>query len=390
MIRKNTEGEWHLDFLPTTRKARAIALQAVVLIAVLLVAGLLIANLQSNLKAGGINLGFGFLLGESGFDVNESLIPYSASSSYLAALVVGTLNTVHLTLACIVLSTAIGVAAGLLRLSRIKVFALVCRLYIECMRNLPKLLILLAIYVLLVVELPVAREAVSFFDLAFLSNRGFNFPSLEIDVNRVGSGGSRMATVLYLAAAGLVWFHVARRFRGHLLRFYAPAILIVAGWFMVTGGVTVVVPEFSGFDFVGGSLVSLPFLSLLIALGTYHGAQVAEVVRSGIQAVPQGQAEAGKALGLTSAQISWLIVLPQALRVMIPPMTNQYLNILKNTSIGLAVGYSDLVSIMNTSINQTFRPVELMLLTMAVYLFVGVAASVGLNVLNQRVQLRER
>ena len=376
--------------LLATRKARQNALQAVVLTALALLVWMFLSNLIENLSADGARIDFSFLLNESGFDVNETLIAYDAGSSYLSALLVGALNTVHLTLVGLVCSTAIGVMVGLLQLGDIKILRILCRLYVDSMRNLPKLLILLAVYVLLVLELPVAREAISFFDLAFLSNRGLNFPAVEIDYGLLTEPRTLLAAALFLLAFSLAWLAVRRLIKGIFLRRFLPILFLVAGLILTTGVVGFDIPEFAGFNFEGGSVVSIPFLSLAVALSVYHGAQVAEVVRSGIQSVPKGQVEAGRALGLTPSQISWLIVLPLALRVMIPPLTNQYLNLLKNTSIGLAVGYSDLVSIMNTSINQTFRPVELMLVTMTVYLVIGIAASVALNVFNRRVQLRER
>ncbi|PWW03698.1 general L-amino acid transport system permease protein [Hoeflea marina] len=388
-----TSGEslaGRLRLLLVTRKARQNALQWLVLAVVGLLIVLGLANLMGNLNAKGSQLGFGFLLGESGFDVNESMIPYSAGNSYLRALLVGTLNTLHLAIVCVVLSTVIGVFVGLLRLSEIRVFAIACRLYVETMRNLPKLLILLAVYVFLVINLPLARDAVTVLDMVYLSNRGVNLPGLRLDIAQALTlrGG-----VLFVAGAALgvgVWRWARARTPSRVFACYLPAACLAVGWGLLSGFIVLEMPQFKGFNFTGGNLVSLPFLSLVISLSVYHGAQVAEVVRGGIQAVERGQVEAGKALGLTGGQISWLIVLPQALRVMIPPMTNQYVNILKNTSIGLAVGYSDLVSIMNTTINQTFRPVELMLVAMSVYLLIGVGASIGLNAFNRRMQLKVR
>lgn len=376
--------------LLATKGARRTAIEVVVLFVVAGLAVLLVANLLDNLAAGGVRFGFAFLGNVAGFDVNESFLPYTSASSYLMALAVGALNTLHLTLVCIFFSTAIGVLVGLLQLSDIRVFGIACRIYVDAMRNLPKLLILLAVYVLLVVELPVAREAISVFDVAFLSNRGVHLPSLAVSADAVLSPGGLVFTISYLAACAILWTALRTRLVGPSRRIVLPIGLAAFGWALGSGAVTVEVPVFAGFNFEGGAVVSLPFLALTIALSVYHGAQVAEVVRGGISSVPKGQPEAGRALGLSQGNVFWLVVMPQAMRVMIPPLANQYLNILKNTSIGLAVGYSDLVSVMNTAINQTFRPVELMLVTMSVYLVIGLVASLILNWFNRRVQLKER
>ncbi|MBS8260637.1 ABC transporter permease subunit [Roseibium polysiphoniae] len=373
-----------------TQAQRQMALQIGFLFGFFALFALLISNLLQNLSSEGVAVGFGFLTNVAGFDVNESLVPYSANDSYLDALIVGTLNTLHLALVCIVLSTTIGVFVGLLQLSDIQVFGTACRLYVEAMRNLPKLLILLAVYVFLVVELPVAREAVSIFDIAYISNRGLNLPSLQISTAAIQTSQTLVLSCAYVAVCCGVWWALKHRLIGALQKFVLPVWVVLVGLAVVSGILTLEVPTFAGFNFKGGTLVSLPFLALTIALSVYHGAQVAEVVRSGISSVAKGQIEAGRALGLSKGQVSWLIILPQAMRVMIPPLTNQYVNILKNTSIGLAVGYSDLVSVMNTSINQTFRPVELMLVSMSVYLLIGIAASMFLNAFNRRVQLKER
>jgi len=376
--------------LLATRKARRAVLQAGAVAGLAGLFALLLANLLQNLDAEGHGISFAFLLSESGFDVNESAIPYDAGSSYLMAFVVGLLNTLHLTLVGVFCATAIGMLVGMIRIGGIVALNKICRLYIESMRNLPKLLILLAVYVLLVLELPVAREALSLFDIVFLSNRGLNVPALAIDLTPLSDSRTLAACGLYGMAVGAAWLSVRRRRSGILLRHALPVALVAIGLVAISGVVTIELPAFRGFNFAGGSVVSIPFFSLAVALSLYQGAQVAEVVRSGIQSVPSGQAEAGAALGLRQSQLFWLVVMPQAMRVMIPPLTNQYLNLLKNTSIGLAVGYSDLVSIMNTSINQTFRPVELMMVTMLVYLTVGVGASILLNRFNRRVQLKER
>lgn len=380
-----------LRYTRSTAFRRAL-IQAASAVLLLAFGWFLLDNLAANLNADGIVLGFGFLSQESGFDVNESLIPYSASHTYGDALLVGFTNTIHLTVVCILFSTIIGLFLGFARRSAHWLLNRAALLYVESMRNLPKLLILLAVYVLLVRELPAVRDAWSLFDLAYLSNRGIQLPTLFYR-------GTAFDLIYALLAAsslvGLLWLLRGHGAPGRVMlapsRGLAALVLLCAFavFAVVIGGVGIDVPRFEGFNFSGGAVVSIPFLSLAIALSIYHGGQIAEVVRGGIQAVPKGQTEAGHALGLTGPQVAWLIVLPQALRAIIPPLTNQYLNLMKNTSIGLAVGYSDLVSVMNTSVNQTFRPVELMLLTMAIYLAIGLTVSALLNLFNRSVQFKE-
>lgn len=374
--------------LGDARRPRQLV-QAATLAGLVLAAALLLRNLLANLHGAGAGIDFSFLGAEAGFDVNESLIPYDARDSYARALAAGLLNTLHLTVACILGATAIGVVVGLAQLGEARLVRVICRTYVETMRNLPKLLVLLAIYVALVRGLPTAREAISVFDLAFLSNRGLAFPALRLDLATLAAPRAAAAA---LGAAALGWA-VWRALGGRAPRALRRAAALAAGAAALVfgaGAARIEIPVFQGFNFEGGSAVSVQYFALAVALSVYQGAQVAEVVRSGVQSVPRGQTEAALSLGLSRRQAAWMIVLPQALRVMIPPMTSQYLNALKNTSIGLAVGYSDLVSIMNTAVNQTFRPVELMTVTLAVYLAVGWTATAALTRFERRVALRER
>ncbi len=371
---------------------RRAAIQAAAAAGLLLFGWFLLQNLSTNLSSDGIVIDFGFLSQESGFDVNESLLPYTASDSYGDALLVGLANTIHLTLVCIIFSTLIGLVLGFARRSGHWLLNRSAMVYVETMRNLPKLLILLAVYVLLVRELPTVRNAWSLSDLAYLSNRGVQVPTLSFS----GSAPDGLYAVLALLFITLLVLALLGRLYPGLkgIRISSRLTALTAAFTLVVLligylDVGIEVPRFEGFNFVGGASVSIPFLALAVALSVYHGGQIGEVVRGGIQSVPNGQIEAGYSLGLRWPQIAWLIILPQALRTIIPPLTNQYLNLMKNTSIGLAVGYSDLVSVMNTSINQTFRPVELMLLTMAIYLAIGLSVSASLNLYNRAVQFKE-
>ena len=360
-------GRWRFPAVTDKRTLR-LASQLAAAALLVLIGGLLWFNLAANLSSAGMRIDFAFLAQDSGFDLNESVIEHGPGASYANALLAGFLNTLKLTVACIVLATLVGFAIGFTSLSEHPILRHAALRYVDAMRNLPKLLILLAVYVVMVRELPGVRDAWGLGELVFISNRGIEVPAILF-----ADGWSAWAT---LAAGGVVavlgWWLFARRGHRYAGALAAALVALVA---FVLAEPQVSLPALRGFNFSGGWTVSIPFLALLIALGAYHGAQIGELVRAAILAVPEGQRQAGYALGLGPLGVMWLIVLPQALRLMVPPLTNQYINTLKNTSIGLAVGYSDFVSVMSTSVNQTFRPIELMLVTICVYLSVGLAVS---------------
>jgi len=284
---------------------------------------------MANLEERRIASGFGFLGREAGFEIGESaFLRYSASDSYLRALIVGLTNTLAVAVIGIVLSTLLGTFIGLARLAKNFLLRTLSAGYVEFIRNVPLLVQLFFWYAVITEGMPGPREALSPLPGVFLSNRGIFFPS----------------------------------FSG--------------------------VPELQGFNFVGGLAVSPEFAALLIGLVTYTAGFIAEIVRAGILAVDRGQGEAAHALGLTRAQATRLIVLPQALRVIIPPMTSQYLNLTKNSSLAVAIGYPDLVSIANTTMNQTGQAIEGIAIIMAVYLTISLSISAFMNWYNARVALR--
>ncbi|MHA2937579.1 amino acid ABC transporter permease [Vibrio sp. RC27] len=368
-----------------------LAWQVVIIISLLVAGYFLVQNIQLNLSAVGIKPSFLFLDSSAGFNISESIIPVTSSDSYYRVLFAGFLNTILLSIVCIVGATLVGVCVGILRTSSHWLGSKVAGFYIEIMRNLPKLLILLALYLAVINTLPTIRENWVFFSNIHISNRSINFPILEW-----GNG------FIFLLCLISVWFFgllVARRIAkktldktGRMYPTFWPSIVVL----MTVFGLAILVfdvhfsisyPVFKGFDFTGGGRISIQFLVLWLALSLYHGGQVAELVRGAIEAVPKGQFEAAKASGLGYTKMMRLVILPQSLRIIIPPMGNQYLNISKNTSIALAVGYSDLVSVMTTSINQTFRPIELMTITMLTYLFINLVVSSLLNRYNSRINL---
>jgi general L-amino acid transport system permease protein len=375
----------------TNREKRSFIIQLGLAMILIAISYLIVKNIHDNLAAVGIKINFGFLNGESGFDVNESLISYSASDSYARVLLVGLLNTLQLSIVCIIGSTLIGVVMGIIRAGNNWLGRRLALAYVEMLRNLPKLLILLAVFVVMVNRLPVVRHAWNIFDSIYISNRAFYYPKLiwvdNMNIVLVG-------TFVWLVAAVLWGRYVHHRqdLTGQRLPITWPIIGALLAMLLLTSTLFNIPYQFStpilkGFDFVGGGRLSVQFVALALTLSIYHGGQITELVRGGIQSVSNSQLEAAHALGLRSGQITRRVVLPQALRMIIPPMGNQYLNLIKNTSIGLAIGYSDLVSVMSTSINQTFRPIELMSITMMTYLAISLVVTALLNWFNARTKI---
>ncbi len=373
------------------REKRSFVIQLVLALVLIAVSYVIVQNVRDNLAAVGIRVDFGFLIGEAGFDVNESLIAYSASDSYARVLLVGFLNTLELSILCIFGSTLIGVVMGIIRAGNNWLGSRLAMAYVELFRNLPKLLILLAVFVVMVNRLPVVRQAWNLFDGVYISNRSFYFPKL---IWADGMGFVAITILLWLVAV-LFWNRYVGRYQeltGRRLPVAWPALLVLFFAVALTSVVFGVSYQFSlpvlkGFDFAGGGRLSVQFIALAITLSIYHGGQITELVRGGIQSVSKSQLEAAHALGLRPGQITRLVIMPQALRMIIPPMGNQYLNLIKNTSIALAIGYSDLVSVMSTSINQTFRPIELMSITMMIYLAISLVVTALLNWFNARTRI---
>ncbi len=376
-----------------TKEKRSFVIQLGLAAILVAVSYIIVQNVRDNLADVGIRLGFGFLAGEAGFDVNESLITYSASDSYGRVLLVGFLNTLELSILCILGATVIGVVMGIIRASNNWLGSRLAMAYVELFRNLPKLLILLAIFVVMVNRLPVVRQAWNMFDGIYISNRAFYFPKLIWNDRMIFV----LAGISVWLFVSILWGWYVNRHQGLTGR-RLPMGLPISGSLLAVLLLTSIlfsvpyqfsIPVFKVFDFIGGGRLSLQFAALAITLSIYHGGQITELVRGGIQSVPREQIEAASALGLKSSRVLRLVILPQALRMIIPPMGNQYLNLIKNTSIALAIGYSDLVSVMSTSINQTFRPIELMSITMMTYLAISLVITALLNWFNARTKIIE-
>jgi general L-amino acid transport system permease protein len=377
-----------------SERARGYLYQALLLIAIGGLAWYLLSNTLHNLASRGIQVGFAFLGKEAGFEIAEKLIEYDATRSYAQALAVGLLNTLHVALLGIVIATLLGALVGIARLSSNWLVARIAGAYVEFMRNIPLLLQLLIWYGLFTELLPGVRQAIRVGDWIFISQRGFRFAWPEAH-----QGWTAALWALLLGALlSLVWRAVVRRRQAASGEQWPLALPIaafivglpVAAWALFGAPTTIEVPVLRGFDYQGGKVISPEFTALLIGLSTYTAAFIAEVVRAGILAVDRGQGEAAMALGLSPAQRLRLVTLPQALRVIIPPITSQYLNLTKNSSLAVAIGYPDLVAIANTTMNQTGQAIEAIAILMAVYLSISIAISVFMNWYNARVRLVER
>jgi general L-amino acid transport system permease protein len=374
------------------RRVRSVLYQIAVIGGVVLVGAYLVSNTLANLESRNIATGFGFLGREAGFGVSESPIEYSPADSYARVLVVGLLNTLKVSIVGIVLATIVGTIAGIARLSHNWLVARFASVYVEGLRNIPVLLQLFFWYALISEALPGPRQALHPLPGVFLSARGLKFPEPVWQTTHLMMF---VAFLVGIAAAWAIgrWARLRRERTGQPFPSIQVGMALVIGlpilvWILGGAPMAMDVPELRGFNFVGGFTVTPEFTALLVGLVLYTGTFIAEIVRGGILAVAHGQTEAGLALGLSPGQALQLIVLPQALRVIIPPLTSQYLNLTKNSSLAVAIGYPDLVSTANTAINQTGQAVEGIAIIMAVYLTISLSISMFMNWYNQRIALK--
>ncbi|AOB28550.1 MULTISPECIES: amino acid ABC transporter permease [Bordetella] len=372
---------------------RAVVYQIVALVVVALVAWFLVSNTLHNLSVRNIATGFGFLDREAGFAIGETPIAYSPSDTYGRAILVGVLNTLRVAVIGIVLATLLGTLIGIGRLSKNWLVARLTSIYVEVMRNVPLLLQLFFWYALITENMPGPRQAHNPLPGVFISNRGVRVPSLEGNALDWMLGGLALAIVAIIVLGH--WSRKRQEATGRIFPLGRAAIALliglpIVGWLASGASLALDMPALKGFNFQGGLNMSPEFAALLAGLVIYTSAFVAEVVRSGIQAVNQGQWEAAGSLGLRRAQVLRLVVLPQALRVIIPPMTSQYLNLTKNSSLAVAIGYPDIVSVVNTTLNQTGQAIEGILIIMGAYLTVSLTISIFMNWYNKRIALVER
>ena len=376
-------------------KVRAAFYQLVLVAALAWLGYEFILNAKANLDAQNIASGFGFLDNTAGFGVNQSLIPYDESDTYGRVFFVGLLNTLLVAGVGIVLATILGFVIGIARLSRNWLLARLAEAYVELIRNLPLLFQILFWYLAVLGTLPGPRQSISLFGEIFLNNRGIIFPA---PLAGKGAGGviavfalSVMATLSLRLWATRLQVRTGRQlplFWTCLALLTVPtAIALIATGFPIG----LERPEFRGFNFVGGIRLLPEFVALLVALVTYTAAFIAEIVRAGLLAVPRGQSEAASALGLRPRLTLRLIIVPQALRVIVPPLTNQYLNLTKNSSLAVAVGYPDLFAVFaGTTLHQTGQAIEIIAITMAVYLAISLITSALMNWYNSHIRIAER
>lgn len=368
----------------------------ILLVAVLVFLGWTAAgNVVANLDKAHVPLNFGFWNQVAGFDINQHLIPYSSLSTYGQAFWVGLCNTLLVAAIGIVLATVLGFVVGTARLSRNWIVAKLALIYVETLRNIPLLLQLLFWYNAVLKPLPGPKQSIAFPGSIYLNNRGLIFPQPQFGDLAWVTG---VAVLAGLAAAfGYRQWAMARQKRtGEQspvgLVGLGLVVLLPLAAFLATGApIGFSVPVLKGFNFVGGGSVFPELVALLLGLSVYTASFIAEIVRAGVQSVSRGQTEAGEALGLSAARIRSTVVIPQALRVIIPPLTNQYLNVTKNSSLAVFIGYPDLVQVFaGTVLNQTGAAVQVMGVTMGVYLAISLVTSFVMNIYNARNALVER
>jgi general L-amino acid transport system permease protein len=375
------------------RRAKRIAFiqQALVLLAVALLAVLIARNTVINLQARGLASGFDFLWQEAGFKIAFALIPVDATSTYGRVFVAGLLNSLLIAALGIIAATLLGFLLGIARVSPSPPLRFLTRGYVELVRNLPLLLHLLLWQAVILRSLPTVKDAIGLGGIAFLSNRGLYLP-MPLLGNQAGLLMSALAAAAAMTA--IAWM-LRRRARSQseappsLAKGLSAGSLLLLLLMLI--GLDWQVPQLSGFDYRGGLKLMPEFVSLIAALTLYNAAFIAEIVRAGIQAVDKGQREAASALGLSGRQILRLVIVPQALRVIVPPIANQYTHIIKASSLATVVGFPDLVNVfLGTSLNQTGRAVEIVAMTAAVYLVLCAAVALATEAFNRRVALVER
>lgn len=386
--------------IPFYRDTRIIAIILQAVFAVLVLGGLwfLYNNMMEGLRRANLLPSFSFLTQTAGFPIAESVIPYDPSMTYGRAFIVGVLNTLRVSITGIILATLLGVTLGLFRLSNNWLLRNAALVYVEIVRNVP-LLLQLIFWFLLTKAFPRVQESISLGGLVFLHNRGVTlaWPAANADFGAWAPwlwAGLLAGAVYYVARR----IQFARRDRPGVA---LPWALLIAGGIALVGFVatrlifgtwpiTLEIPELQRFNFTGGITVTASFAALLVGLVIYTAAFISEIVRSGIQAVNKGQREAARALGLTTSMTLRLVIFPQALRIMIPPMTSTYLNLTKNSSLAVAIAYPDLFYVGNTINNQTGQAVPVILMLMVSYLSVSLLTSLLMNWYNKRIQLVER
>jgi general L-amino acid transport system permease protein len=372
---------------------RGVVYQILLAIGVAFVGWYLYFNANANLDRQGIATGFYFLQEAAGFDIGESLIPFDSSQSYGRVLVAGILNTLHVALFGIVLATIVGITMGIARVSSNWLISKLASGYVEACRNVPVVLHVI-FWASVIRNLPPPRQALSPFDGVFITNRGVIYP---IPVENALYPWMGLALLVGIVGAILLnrWANKRREQTGQFIPTFWPGLGLILGlplvvWLLGGAPLQWNVPALRGFNFQGGSSLTPEFVALTVGITVYTAAFIAEIVRAGIQSVSHGQVEAARAIGLRPGLVMRLVVLPQALRVIVPPTTSQYLSLTKNSSLGVLIGYPDLVNVGNTTLNQTGQAVEAIAVMMVVYLSISLTISLFMNVYNRLVAIKER
>jgi general L-amino acid transport system permease protein len=387
-------GHTHAS-VPPWRDIRVLRIvaQVVVLLVVAAIIGLAVRNMLGAMEARGLGFGFGFLNRSAGFEIPESPIPYRSTDTYGQAFIVGLLNTLFVSIVGIVLATILGLIVGVARLSPNWLVSKIAAGYVELMRNTPLLVQLFIIYFAIFLQLPSVADTLAWGESVFLNQRGVFVPGPQAQSGLlpwlavvgvgvvVAIGASRIASRRELDGRPVPGLRLAG--------LGAFALLVAAGW-MAIGPFAFELPVRERFNFAGGLRLSPEFSALLVGLVVYTAAFIGEVVRGGIQAVRRGQVEAARALGLSEGQTLRLVIFPQAMRIIVPPLTSQYLNLAKNSSLAIAIGYPDLFKVGQTMANQTGQPVPVIILVMSTYLAISLVTSLFMNIYNRRVQVLER
>ena len=400
-------GSFQLSQLINDTRYRSYTFQFIALICLVAFIAYLLSNLIQNLAAAGLNISYEFLAEPAGYDINQRLIEYTSQSTHWRAAVVGVLNTLLVAVVGCFFATVIGVTVGVLRLSKNWLVARIMSIYVEIFRNVPVLIWILIIMAIFVAVLPQPRDfrgddpaATMFLDLFAFTGRGFYLPRPYFAAEwAAGSTGWIVILVLlgasfFSARALTAWASKTQELTGNRPTTWYITLGI---WFVpliaacIIMGLTWELPALRGFNFQGGIFARNSFIALTFALAIYTAAFIAENVRAGIMAISKGQTEAAASLGLRPNRIMNLVVLPQALRVIIPPLISQYLNLTKNSSLAIAVGYMDLTGTLGgITLNQTGRAIESILLLMLFYLIISLSISAIMNVYNNAVKLKER
>ena len=391
--RTRAGGGFDVSRLWTDERVRGVIFQVALVVGLAAFAAFVIFNTIANYEEAGLSFGYGFLFDTANFDINQRLVEYASTSTYGQAFVVGALNTIVVAVMGIAAATLIGFVTGVLRLSNNFLVSRMVAVWVEFTRNVPVLLQII-FWWLIMLALPKVRQSLSIGDTVFLNNRGVRLPS---PIYEDGSAFVLAAAVLGIAATFALarWAKRRQDATGRIFPVGWAGLGLIAGlplvvYFAVGQPLSFEVPVQKRFNLQGGVSITPELVALWLALSTYTGAFISEIVRSGILAVSRGQTEAAGALGLRRGQTMRQIVLPQALRVIVPPMTSQYLNLTKNSSLAVAIGYQDIVSVGDTILNQSGQAIEVISLYMAFYLSLSLITSAFMNWYNKRIALVER